>query len=54
MDGLIGLTHRLIYAGSARVVVSLWNINDKATSIAFTSRASGIRIATIIHRPDLI
>ncbi|MBD2499624.1 CHAT domain-containing tetratricopeptide repeat protein [Anabaena azotica] len=31
-EGLIGLTRGLMYAGSARVVVSLWKVNDQATS----------------------
>jgi CHAT domain-containing protein/Tfp pilus assembly protein PilF len=31
-EGLIGLTRGFMYAGAARVVVSLWNVNDKATS----------------------
>ncbi|MCC5627474.1 CHAT domain-containing protein [Nostoc sphaeroides CHAB 2801] len=32
-EGLVGLTRGLMYAGAARVVVSLWNVNDKATSL---------------------
>ncbi len=31
-EGLIGLTRGFMYAGAARVVVSLWNVNDKATA----------------------
>ena len=31
-EGLEGLTHRFMYAGARRVVVSLWNVNDKATA----------------------
>jgi CHAT domain-containing protein/tetratricopeptide (TPR) repeat protein len=31
-DGLVGLTRGFMYAGAARVVVSLWNVNDRATS----------------------
>jgi CHAT domain-containing protein/tetratricopeptide (TPR) repeat protein len=31
-EGLIGLTRGLMYAGAARVVVSLWNVSDKATA----------------------
>jgi CHAT domain-containing protein len=31
-EGLVGLTRGFMYAGAARVVVSLWNVNDKATS----------------------
>ncbi|MBD2363427.1 tetratricopeptide repeat protein [Anabaena minutissima FACHB-250] len=32
-EGLIGLTRGLMYAGSARIVVSLWKVNDQATSL---------------------
>lgn len=31
-EGLIGLTRGFMYAGARRVVVSLWNVNDKATA----------------------
>jgi CHAT domain-containing protein len=31
-EGLVGLTRGFMYAGAARVVVSLWNVNDQATS----------------------
>ncbi|WP_420372423.1 CHAT domain-containing protein [Microcystis aeruginosa] len=31
-EGLIGLTRGLMYAGAARVVVSLWKVDDQATS----------------------
>lgn len=31
-EGLIGLTRGFMYAGAPRVVVSLWNVNDKATA----------------------
>ncbi len=31
-EGLVGLTRGLMYAGSARVAVSLWNVNDQGTS----------------------
>jgi CHAT domain-containing protein len=31
-EGLVGLTRGFMYAGAARVVVSLWNVNDRATS----------------------
>ncbi|HEU4390033.1 MAG TPA: CHAT domain-containing protein, partial [Blastocatellia bacterium] len=31
-EGLIGLTRGFIYAGAARVVVSLWEVNDEATA----------------------
>jgi CHAT domain-containing protein len=35
-EGLVGLTRGFMYAGAARVVVSLWNVNDKATSELMT------------------
>ena len=31
-EGLIGLTRGFMYAGSPRVVVSLWEVNDEATA----------------------
>jgi CHAT domain-containing protein/tetratricopeptide (TPR) repeat protein len=31
-EGLVGLTRGFMYAGARRVVVSLWNVNDKATA----------------------
>ncbi len=31
-EGLVGLTRGLMYAGAARVVVSLWSVNEEATS----------------------
>ncbi len=31
-EGLMGLTRAFLYAGAPRVVVSLWNVNDKATA----------------------
>ncbi len=31
-EGLVGLTRGFMYAGAPRVVVSLWNVNDKATA----------------------
>ncbi|WGV27941.1 CHAT domain-containing protein [Halotia branconii] len=32
-EGLVGLTRGLMYAGTTRVVVSLWNVDDEATSL---------------------
>ncbi len=32
-EGLVGLTRGLMYAGAERVVVSLWNVKDDATSL---------------------
>ena len=31
-EGLVGLTGGLMYAGAARVVVSLWSVSDRATA----------------------
>jgi tetratricopeptide (TPR) repeat protein len=31
-EGLVGLTRGFMYAGAARVLVSLWNVNDRATA----------------------
>jgi len=31
-EGLVGLTRGFMYAGARRVIVSLWNVNDKATA----------------------
>ncbi len=35
-EGLVGLTRGFMYAGAARVVVSLWSVNDHATSDLMT------------------
>jgi CHAT domain-containing protein len=35
-EGLVGLTRAFMYAGSARVIVSLWDVNDKATAELMT------------------
>jgi CHAT domain-containing protein/tetratricopeptide (TPR) repeat protein len=32
-EGLVGLTRGLMYAGAARVAVSLWKVNDDGTSV---------------------
>jgi CHAT domain-containing protein len=31
-EGLVGLTRGFMYAGAARALVSLWDVNDQATS----------------------
>jgi len=35
-EGLIGLTRGFMYAGSSRVVASLWNVSDVATAQLMT------------------
>lgn len=35
-EGLVGLTRAFMYAGAARVMVSLWSVNDKATAELMT------------------
>jgi CHAT domain-containing protein len=35
-EGLVGLTQGFLYAGAARVMVSLWDVNDQATSLLMT------------------
>lgn len=35
-EGLVGLTRGFMYAGAARVAVSLWDVNDEATSELMT------------------
>lgn len=35
-EGLVGLTRGFMYAGAARIVVSLWNVNDQATAELMT------------------
>jgi CHAT domain-containing protein len=41
-EGLIGLTRGFMYAGAARVVVSLWNVNDEATAELMTTFYRGM------------
>jgi CHAT domain-containing protein len=36
-EGLMGLTRAFLYAGAPRVVVSLWNVNDRATADLMTT-----------------
>jgi len=41
-EGLVGLTRGLMYAGTPRVLVSLWNVNDEKTSILMSKFYRGI------------
>jgi CHAT domain-containing protein/uncharacterized protein HemY len=36
-EGLVGLSRGFMYAGAARVLVSLWNVNDRATAELMTT-----------------
>lgn len=36
-EGLVGLTRGFMYAGAARVVASLWSVDDRATSVLMKS-----------------
>ncbi|MCT0254291.1 CHAT domain-containing protein [Synechocystis sp. CS-94] len=41
-EGLIGLTRGFMYAGAARVVVSLWSVDDEATARLMTEFYRGL------------
>lgn len=41
-EGIVGLTRGFMYAGSPRVVVSLWNVDDRATEELMTRFYQGI------------
>jgi CHAT domain-containing protein/tetratricopeptide (TPR) repeat protein len=41
-EGLVGLTRGFMYAGARRVIVSLWNVNDKATASLMQRVYSGM------------
>jgi CHAT domain-containing protein len=47
-EGFMGLTQGFMYAGAARVVVSLWNVNDESTP-AFMERF--YRSILVDHKP---
>ena len=36
-EGLVGLPQAFLYAGTSRVVVSLWNVNDRSTASLFAA-----------------
>jgi len=41
-EGLVGLTRGFMYAGAPSVVVSLWNVDDAATSALMTRFYKGL------------
>jgi CHAT domain-containing protein len=41
-EGMVGLTRGFMYAGAARVLVSLWDVNDQATSELMAKFYKGI------------
>jgi CHAT domain-containing protein/tetratricopeptide (TPR) repeat protein len=41
-EGICGLTRGFMYAGSPRVVVSLWSVNDRATATLMTDLYDGM------------
>jgi len=41
-EGLVGITRGFMYAGVPRLVVSLWDVDDEATSILMTKFYQGI------------
>ncbi|MBE8968642.1 CHAT domain-containing protein [Nostocales cyanobacterium LEGE 12452] len=57
-EGLVGLTRGFMYAGSPRVVVSLWSVDDKATSelmkVFYTKMLqSGLKPATALRAAQI-
>jgi CHAT domain-containing protein len=41
-EGLVGLTRGFMYAGAARVLVSLWDVDDEATAALMTRFYEGM------------
>ena len=41
-EGLVGLTRGFMYASAPRVVVSLWNVDDRATALLMSEFYQGI------------
>jgi tetratricopeptide (TPR) repeat protein len=41
-EGMVGLTRGFMYAGAARVLVSLWDVNDQATAELMTKFYKGV------------
>lgn len=42
-EGILGLTRGFLYAGAERVMFTLWNVNDKSTSIFMTKFYSSMK-----------
>jgi CHAT domain-containing protein len=41
-EGMVGLTRGFMYAGAARVAVSLWDVNDKSTAVVMAKFYRGM------------
>jgi CHAT domain-containing protein/lipopolysaccharide biosynthesis regulator YciM len=41
-EGMIGMTRAFMYAGAARVMVSLWSVSDESTSVLMTEMYRGM------------
>jgi CHAT domain-containing protein/Flp pilus assembly protein TadD len=57
-EGVVGLTRGFMYAGAPRVVVSLWNVSDRATADLMKSfyrgmLARGLRPATALRAAQI-
>ncbi len=57
-EGLVGLTRGFMYAGAARVMVSLWNVDDKSTAVLMERFyrglfERGLRPATALHQAQI-
>ncbi|MCX6605429.1 MAG: CHAT domain-containing protein [Acidobacteria bacterium] len=57
-EGLLGMPRAFLYAGAPRVVVSLWNVNDRATAELMTTMyrrmlQNGLRPAAALRQAQL-
>ncbi len=57
-EGLVGLTHSFLHAGASRVLVSLWNVDDRVTAELMESfyrylLADGLSPAAALRRAQL-
>jgi CHAT domain-containing protein len=56
-EGILGLTRGFMYAGAERVMFSLWNVNDKSTSILmtkfYTSMKEGLTPAAALRQAQI-